>query len=339
MGGFRLRWQAGKHEAPHGAASPAFRKGAKMRARTILLTCLFAAASLAAAADTVSSHFDRSFPAKPGGTLKVEASFQDVTVAIAPGAQVHVVVDMKMTAWPAEAKKYLDAFEPVFKEEGDTLLVRSRAGVHFMVGFVSSEGKIEITMPTGMNIELDTGSGNCTVKGDASSNKVSCDTGSGDVLFDGSARELKANTGSGDVTAAVSGPIEKALFDTGSGDVTFTGQAALFSADTGSGNVTANGLIGEASFDTGSGDVTAAWPSLAEGSKLSADTGSGSVEFKMPAGAAPGGVLDTSSGDVRCDFPASVEKRGTHWALSGAAGSARLKVSTGSGDIKIIGAR
>ncbi len=310
-----------------------------MKARALLLICMFAALPLAAAADTLSSHFDKSLPAKPGGTLKVEASFQDVTVTITPGSQVHVVVDLKMTTWPAEAKKYLAAYEPVFKDEGETILVRSRAGLHFMVGFVSSEGKIDITMPPGMNIELETGSGDCTVKGDASSRRVSCETGSGDVFFDGAARELKCDTGSGKVVAAVSGPIERASFDTGSGDVTFSGHAALFSAQTGSGDVSAKDLVGEAGFGTGSGDVTASWSSLAEGSKLSADTGSGSVEFTLPAGVAPGGVLDTNSGDVRCDFPAAAEKRGTHWVLAAANGSADLKVGTGSGDIRIVSAR
>ncbi len=310
-----------------------------MRLRNVLAVGFLLVAPLAAAADTLTSHFDKSFPAKPGGTLKVEASFQDVTVTIAPGDAVRIVEDMKISTWPAEAKKYLDAYAPVVTDEGNTLLVKSKANSFLMVGFISSEGTILITMPPGMNIALDTGSGDCKVTGDASSMAVSFDTGSGDVVFDGTAKELRAYTGSGDVSARVSGPIQKASFDTGSGDVDFSGAAAAFSADTGSGEVKAEGLAGAAKFDTGSGDVAATWSNLLEGAKLSADTGSGSVKFHIPAGVTLGGALDTSSGDVSCDFPARASKRGTHWTLAGGTGASELKVDTGSGDITIISAK
>jgi hypothetical protein len=310
-----------------------------MRTRYALIVGLLLAASFATAAETLTSHFDKSFPAKPGGTLKVEASFHDVTVTIAPADTIHIVVDMKMTTWPSDTKDYLDAYAPVFKDEGNTLLVRSRANGHFMFGFVSSEGTIAVTMPPGMNIVLDTGSGDCRVTGDTSSMEVSFDTGSGDVFFEGTAKELIADTGSGNVTAHVAGPIEKADIDTGSGDVDFRGEAAVFKADTGSGDVKAEGLKGDASFDTGSGDVIAEWSSLAAGSRLVADTGSGSVRFKIPAASTLGGVLDTSSGDVRCDFPAASSRRGSHWTLTGGKGGSDLKVDTGSGDITIIGVK
>jgi hypothetical protein len=307
-----------------------------MRTRHALIIGLLLAASLAATAETLTSHFDKSFPPKPGGTLKVEASFHDVTVNIVPTDSIHVVVDMKMTTWPAETKDYLDAYAPVFKDEGNTLLVRSRAKGNFMFGFVSSEGTIAVTMPPGMNIVLDTGSGDCRVTGDTSSMEVSFDTGSGDVFFEGAAKEFKADTGSGNVTARVSGRIAKADIDTGSGDIDFRGEAASFKADTGSGDVKAEGLTGDGHFDTGSGDVVAEWSSLAEGSRLYADTGSGSVRLKIPAGSTLDGVLDTSSGDVRCDFPAAASKRGSHWTLTGGKGGSTLKVDTGSGDISII---
>lgn len=61
---------------------------------------------------------------------------------------------------------------------------------------------------------------------------------------------------------------------------------------------------------------------------------SGSIAIRMP----PGMNLDlhTGSGDIRSDYPGTSSQKGRHWSFSGGAGSCRLSVETGSGDILVV---
>ncbi len=306
-----------------------------MRIRTMFVAGILLAATLGLAADTLTSHTTKTLPAKAGGTVKVEAEFQDVSVTVRPGDTVQVTVDIKISTWPMDAKKVLKAYAPVFKQEGNTLLIRSKAKHSWQIGWFSSEGTIDIQMPPGMAISLDTGSGDCHVSG-AADEDVSCDTGSGDVKLDGTVKNLKADTGSGDVTVRLDKPALRVHFDTGSGSVDFNGGAQDFYADTGSGDVTAVGLLGSAKFDTGSGDVKAEWAELPASSSLRIDTGSGDVHLSLPGNAVLSGSAESDSGEVRSAFPAVTSKHGQRLAFSGGAGACSLSVDTGSGDITMV---
>jgi hypothetical protein len=88
------------------------------------LAGLFLAAALGAAAETATYHGTKTLVPKQGGALKVEGSFQDISVILAPGTSVEVAVDMKLSSWPQDAKEALKAYEPVYSEEGDTLVSR-----------------------------------------------------------------------------------------------------------------------------------------------------------------------------------------------------------------------
>ncbi len=306
-----------------------------MRMRTLLVAGVLLSATLGLAADTVTSHTTKSFPAKAGGTVKVEAAFQDVSVTIRPGRTVQVTVDLKISTWPTDARKVLKAYTPVFKQEGDTLLIRSKAQHSWQIGWFNSDGTIDIQMPPDMAISLDTGSGDCRVSGAADAD-VSFDTGSGDVKLDGTVRNLKADTGSGDVTIRLDKPAAKVHFDTGSGGVDFNGGASSFYADTGSGDVTAVGLTGSAKFDTGSGDVKAEWADLPANSSLRFDTGSGDVYVSLPGNAVLSGSAESDSGNIRSDFPGVTSEHGRRLTFSGGAGAVDTSVDTGSGDITMV---
>jgi len=306
-----------------------------MRTHRVLLAGLFMAAALGAAAEQATYHGTKTLAPKPGGTLKVEGSFQDISVTLATGTSVEVTVDMKVSSWPGDSKEAIKAYEPTYSEEGSTLLVRCRPEHSFSIGFLNSSGSIAIRMPAGMNLDLHTGSGDIEVKGDLGAKDLACDTGSGDVRVDGSLGALSAETGSGDVAAKLSAPAIKAKIHTGSGDVSFTGGAAQFDASTGSGNITAVGLTGLGTFEAGSGDIDARWAQLAQGASVKAESGSGNIHLGLPANATLSGELDTGSGDIRSDYPGTSSQKGRHWSFSGGSGAARLSVETGSGDIRV----
>lgn len=307
-----------------------------MRVHRTLLAGLFLAAALGAAGETATFHGTKTLAPKQGGTLKVEGSFQDISVTLAPGTSVEVTVDMKLSAWPQDSKEALKAYEPVYSEEGNTLLIRCRSQHQLSVGFLNSSGTIAIRMPPGMNLDLHTGSGDLEVRGDLGSYDLVGDTGSGDVRMEGGLRTLSAETGSGDVKAKLTAPATSAKIHTGSGDVNFSGGCARFEASAGSGNITADGLVGPGTFETGSGDIEALWTRLADGTAVKAESGSGRIHLGLPADATLSGDLDTGSGDIRSDFPGKSSQKGRHWSFLGGPGASRFSVETGSGDIHVV---
>ncbi|MEW5763970.1 MAG: DUF4097 family beta strand repeat-containing protein [Acidobacteriota bacterium] len=310
-----------------------------MKTRALLVAISGFLMALSTLAGTAKLHKEHRFAPKPGGAFKVEASFHDVSVTIKEGAtEVAVVVDAELTSWPSDAEEALAAYAPVFQESGDTLLVRCRPKSSMHVGFFNGSGSVVVVLPPGMDLNLDTGSGEITLKGENPDRDLTVDTGSGDVRVEGSCKNLEADVGSGRVVVRLSAPAGRVAVDTGSGDVEFHGEASEFRGDTGSGSIRAEGLVGRATFDTGSGDVEAVWSKVPGAVRIVADTGSGDVFLTFPKNSRLGGEIETSSGKVRCDFPGTADEQGKSFALSGGAGSADLRVDTGSGDVRVISA-
>ncbi len=310
-----------------------------MKMRALLVAVSGFLMALSTLAGTAKLHKEHRFAPKPGGTFKVEASFHDVSVTVKEGApDVAVVVDAELTSWPSDAENALAAYAPVFKESGDTLLVRCRPKSFGHVGFFNGSGSVVVVLPPGMDLSLDTGSGEIILKGENPGGDLTVDTGSGDVRIEGSCKNLEADTGSGRVVVRLSAPVDRVAVDTGSGDVDFRGEASEFRGDTGSGSIRAEDLVGRAFFDTGSGDVEAVWSKSPGAVRVVADTGSGDVFLTFPRETKISGSAETSSGRVRSDFPGSADERGRSFDFAGGAGPTDLRVETGSGDVRIAAA-
>jgi hypothetical protein len=348
-----------------------------MTCKSLVFVALIAALPLATAAEDATLHREKSFPAKPGGTVKVEASFHDVIVSVRPGETVDVTVDVKASGWPNGQQEFVKSCEPEFTQTGDTLVIRSKPKSRFSFGWQSLDARIEVRMPPGMALDAYSGSGHCSLKGDTGASArfhtgsgdiavegscTSLDTssgsgsviaklsgeadravlgaGSGDLEFSGEVRELTMATGSGDATARLSGKAAKVKLNSGSGDLFITGGAGELGAKSGSGSITAEGLSGGARIETGSGDVRAKWDESPKGGQIGASSSSGSVSLTFPKDAQFTGLIDTSSGDIRCDFPGTLKGRDNRrFSLAGPAGSTDLQVETSSGDIQVIAAR
>ncbi|MDD3050620.1 MAG: DUF4097 family beta strand repeat-containing protein [Candidatus Cloacimonetes bacterium] len=128
---------------------------------------------------------------------------------------------------------------------------------------------------------IDTGSGSIKVSNISDVKDVIFDTGSGDIIIENliSSERLHADTGSGDVIADNVQISERAIFDTGSGVVRINRIMAIpgsVTCDTGSGSVyIRDSSIGLLRADTGSGDVIID-NSIIENRDIS--TGSGEVK-------------------------------------------------------------
>lgn len=199
---------------------------------------------------------------------------------------------------------------------------------------------VTVTVPTGSDLTVRTGSADLGVVGEVSTTRVK--TGSGDVRLDTTAGDASIETGSGDVE------IELARGDTrvkcGSGDVEVRSAQSELAISTGSGDVEIGSSTGPVVVKTGSGDVrvveATADVALATGSgdlqienarrgRFSAKGASGSVHVGIPAGTPVWTDVSTVSGRI-------------HNAVEGVgepaegADHVELRATTVSGDVVLV---
>ncbi len=184
-------------------------------------------------------------------------------------------------------------------------------------------------------LSFDVASGNIALED--LSGKIAADSGSGDIMAMSIEGSYSCDTGSGDcLLEKVRG--DTISMDTGSGNIkAHKVSAKRLSADTGSGDV----LVEEAdvesiSADTGSGDVEVACDGIRL-VEVSVDTGSGDVTLHIPSDAGFTAHAEQGSGDIDTGFSDAqpiLEDRQVVGYRRGD-GKIRIKVGTGSGDLRI----
>ena len=204
-------------------------------------------------------------------------------------------------------------------------------------GSVMLSADITLTLPAGVNAEVENGVGRIEVEGvhgglilSNKSGDISVASGagelelgtlSGDILVTEHAGNVGADTGSGNIEiAGVQGDV---WADTGSGDVIVSDmEGTSLTADTGSGNIELDGVSASVLADTGSGDVSGS--DMFFGSRLVCDTGSGDVDMSGDLSRVEEVVLATGSGDIDLELLATIP-----------AIYLRINTSTGSIDVDL----
>jgi hypothetical protein len=307
----------------------------KMRVRTTVAAfavCLLVAGSAAA---EIEIHQKHRFDARPGATVVVDVSFHSVEVTAQPGNTVDVTVDITVKGSGSSAKNAANDLTPVFKEEGDKLIIRSTRKKGWSWKSVSAKGKVTVQMPPGMNLTIDSSSGSAEINGDFGDGVVHFDASSGSLTVNGAMGGLHSDTSSGSVKAAVSNPVGEFTASASSGSVRFSGGAHHAKASTSSGSINVSGLRGPGSFSASSGSVKAQWDAIAPHTKVRAGASSGSVTLWFPEDTKISGTLNVSSGGLHSDFPALVRGK-DKLELDGGADAIDVQVSTSSGSIKLL---
>jgi len=305
-----------------------------IRHAAVCATMILSAATVAAYTGKIErSH---TFAARDGATVVVDATSHRVDVTSRPGDTVEVSVWVEVSGSESKVKNALNELTPVFEDSGSELVVRSvrKDGGWTGWGSLRVAGRIEIAMPADMDLRVDVGSGEVTMRGDFGQAELAVDTGSGSVHLRGAARALTADTGSGSVEADVTRALERFVADTGSGGVQLEGGADHVTADTGSGGIRLSGLTGDALLDAGSGSITASWTGVRPGMRVVADTGSGGVDLEFPTGTELAGEVTTGSGRIRSDFPAT-RIDDDEIRFVGGPNAVSVRVDTGSGGAEL----
>jgi hypothetical protein len=187
------------------------------------------------------------------------------------------------------------------------------------------------------DLMIDTGSGGVTVESIAGSLDV--DTGSGSVSVRGVVGDLRVDTGSGRVEVSdVRG--REIEVDTGSGGVRgFSLEADYVGIDTGSGSIELEGVsAADLLLDTGSGSIDIEL--MTDVDRLEADTGSGSITVRAPAGLGAEVDIETGSGGIDLDFPVEVRTvERDHIRGTIGDGRGEINIDTGSGSIRLLRTR
>lgn len=231
-------------------------------------------------------------------------------------------------------------------ERGERVSIGSR-------GSFRASADLDIAVPEGRTVALHLAVGRVELNG--TSGEFTIDTWSADVGARDIAGSYLFDTGSGNVT--VTGATGTLRLDTGSGDCTVAGvRGDLLDIDTGSGDADATDVqVDRARFDTGSGDVRAHRVQAGTGV---VDTGSGDAVLEFTGGAIDDWRIDTGSGDATITLPPqadvtisidtgsgdiAVDRDGLTlqrrerdaMVLRAGEGRGRLRIDTGSGDVRI----
>ena len=209
----------------------------------------------------------------------------------------------------------------------------------------TSSGDVRTSGLTAQSLSLQTGSGDLSVDRSRVTRGVILDTSSGNVAATSVVSEqLDGQTGSGNLTVSdvrVSTPL---VLDTSSGDVKLSKvRAPSLRLDTGSGDITVTDATTAAiKASTSSGHVAVSRTTARD---LELDSGSGNLS--LDTATAPTTVkADTSSGNVSITVPRgayllTLQQNGGRLVIDGitpdSRSARRLDLSTGSGDISVLG--
>lgn len=314
-----------------------------------LLLTIPALACTRPATEPAQLHETHTFPAPAGKLVSVEVQSIDVDVEVVEGETITANLDLEVhSSSRGSARRWIERNTPTFDDSPTRLEVQapSRGHTVVMFGFLSTDGRLTLKVPSGCRLEVRTSSGDVHLSGEkALAGTVRIDTSSGDVTVRSGAHELIADTASGDVH--VSGRDLAVLeADTASGDVRLEDGADRVVVDTASGDVTLRELRGDLSASTSSGEVRASWRTLAAGEAIKVGTSSGDVSLRLPGALAASGELRTGSGTISSELAGSEDERGRRFtftapapaaeAPAGAAqASVAISVRTTSGDITL----
>ena len=270
---------------------------------------MLAAAALCAmlplAAFAADGTFDRKLMVKGPVLLSVVTGAGSIHVQPGSTSEVHITAHVHAEGDAAEERVRQVVAHPPINQAGNIISV----GKQLQVRNVSID--YEVMTPRGTDLRVDTGAGSIRIEDEGG--PVQAKTGSGSIEATGLSDHVSLESGSGDIKAAMLSSLDvKAQTGTGSIDLKNV-QGALW-AHTGTGSVSVSGRPGAAwKLESGSGDMNV--DAGGAGVALDAETGSGEIGTSQS--------LTAEGGDTH------------HLVGSLSGGGPRLRVTTGSGNIKI----
>jgi len=219
------------------------------------------------------------------GVKKIELTTSSGDLKLEKSSSDEVAIRMTYTYSTSD-------FQPVLEQHGSTLVLKEdfKAKKH-----VSGTSRWTLAIPDGLEVKLNSGSGNIEV----SNLKISANTntGSGNYTWRNVSGDSKINTGSGDII--ITEYDGKINMNTGSGDISIDNINGDVKANAGSGNLLLTKVKGGVQANSGSGNVKASELQLTN--KGSFNSGSGDVLVVLTTPLANDLSINSGSGDAVLD--------------------------------------
>ncbi len=297
---------------------------------TILLVCLVATSTGFAVERDINEK--SSFSAN---NLLVDISTLDISLRAADVNNIEVNTELHISnVTESQADDWVARHTPSFEEGHDSLKVVVKPGRNGFIwfGHLTAKARLNIVAPLSVMPDLTTESGRISARGDFSNAKpMLMRTSSGDIEFSGAAHSLNIHTTTGDTHIEVMRPIEKLFARNASGDITLIGGARNIEIDTSSGNIWLSNLSGSTKITSSNGKVNLRWDRLDQNHVIYVRTSSAKINLSVPSSVRPRGILKTTTGTIRSDFPGTVSEAGDAVELGG--DGPRFDVETASGEI------
>jgi hypothetical protein len=269
--------------------------------------------------DRVTSKLDTTVAIAKDGTVDLQLVSGEIIVSAGSGNQVRI------KAWSERGQLEFSASA-----------ARVSLDVHSQRGRMG-DTRYEVTVPTGVRLELKSVSGDITAHGVGG--ELEAGAVSGDVEVSDAKGRVEIESVSGDITAErLSGDVR---VNAVSGDVSLTDVAGDLDIETVSGEMNLEKVaVKTLRSETVSGDMTYDG-SLDPDGRYEFHSQSGSVRLRVPASAGGSVRVETFSGSLESEFPMTMQpgergsERPKRLEFTFGSGRARITAETFSGDITI----
>ncbi len=282
-----------------------------------------------------------SFIVSDGDQVVVNVWDVDVFVRSADTPMVRCTTDLRIAGTGAEkADQWIAARVPKFTENDKGLSLSLEPGEEGFLGIgaFTRRRRLGLLIPHPVIPDLTTSSGTVTIEGDFfAADPLRLRTGSGSISFDGAAKSLKIRTTSGKTEVRVVRPLDRFWVRTSSGSISLTGGALEVEVETASGDVTLAALSGSAMVSSVGGSLDLDWDHLGPNAVVTIRSLKGDITVTLPHSIRPKGVLTTTSGAIKSEFPGVVNEKGDTVTLAG--DGPRLEIETASGAIHLKAGR
>lgn len=203
---------------------------------------------------------------------------------------------------------------------GNLLRIGTRGRKAFGFGSWGRDLRVDLTVPTGTDVDTETGAADLKVTGRIGS--VSVRTGSGDVTFEDALGDVTVKAASGDVTG---GTVAGSLTAHGaSGDLRARSVGGSLVCRTASGDLQVDSVDGDATVTTASGDIRI---DAASAGTVALKTVSGDIAVGVKPGTAVWLDLTSATGEAVSDLEGVTEPR------NGA--TLEIRATAVSGDVRV----
>lgn len=285
----------------------------------------------------MNDNFTRSFEVAEGGKLLLDTDIGSVEVVSGSSNMIRVEVFRKVRAVSErKARKILDDFEIVFKQDGNNLFIdadykRGRRGLFFF-GSNRLRVKFVISVPRKFDLDLRTSGGSISVS-DLEGDVISRTSG-GSLSFGKINGEIFGKTSGGSIRIdSCSGAVN---VHTSGGSINVGDVTGNIEASTSGGSIRVKEAKGTIQARTSGGTIVAHISSQPKGD-CSLKTSGGSIRVYLVSDVRVDLDAKTSGGRVSSDFPVEVAGVISRTRLNGKinGGGPELYIRTSGGSISI----